>query len=86
MESLRYYIKSMDLIPNRTGYDEKLLSKLRQGKSIRYCIPKDAPERLIAINWFKIFLKKKKKKATIEEHYFSRVHAVPIFTFILLLK
>ena len=62
MESLRHDIKSMDLIPNRTGYDENLLSKLRQGKSIRYCIPKDAPERVIAINWFKIFLKKKKKK------------------------
>ena len=84
MESLRDYTKSMDLIPNRTGYDEKLLSKLRQGKSIRYCIPKDAPERLIAINWLKIFLKK--KKPTIEEHYFSRVHAVPIFTFILLVN
>lgn len=87
MESLRHYIKSMDLIPNRAGYDENLLSKLRQGKSIRYCIPEDAPERVIAINWFKIFLKKNKtKQTTTEEHYFSRVHAVPIFTFILLVK
>lgn len=56
----------MDLIPNRAGYDEPSI-KTEAGKSIRYCIPEDAPERVIAINWFKIFLKKNKTKQTTTE-------------------